>query len=94
MQPMNNRERFRATVNFESFDHLPPELGLEPKQLNATYGRFTIPWNFSGQPALSLPIHVSSSGLPVGVQLVAAYGRDDLLIRIAAQLERLHPWPG
>ena len=73
---------------------LPPILGAEPKQLNTTYGRFTIPWNFSGQPALSLPIHVSSSGLPVGVQLVAAYGRDDLLIRIAAQLERLHPWPG
>ena len=71
---------------------LPPELGLEPEQLNTIYGRFTIPWNFSGQPALSLPLHVSSSGLPVGVQLVAAFGREDLLIRIAGQLERMHPF--
>ena len=73
--------------------HLPPERGLKPKQLNATFGRFTIPWNFSGQPALSLPIHVSASGLPVGVQLVAAFGRDDLLIRLAEQLERIQPLP-
>ncbi len=71
---------------------LPPELGLDPKDINTTYGRFTIPWNFSGQPALSLPVHISASGLPVGVQLVAAYGREDLLIRLAAQLERMQPW--
>jgi len=72
---------------------LPPELGLDSKDINTTYGRFTIPWNFSGQPALSLPMHISMSGLPVGVQLVAAYGREDLLIRLAAQLERMQPWP-
>ena len=71
---------------------LPPVLGLEPERLNSTYGRFTIPWNFSGQPALSLPLHVSSTGLPVGVQLVAAYGRDDLLVRLAGQLERMQAW--
>jgi len=72
---------------------LPPKLGLDSKHINTTYGRFTIPWNFSGQPALSLPVHISSSGLPVGVQLVAAYGREDLLIRLAAQLEYMQPWP-
>ena len=66
---------------------LPPELGMEPEQLNTIYGRLTIPWNFSGQPALSLPMHISASGLPIGVQLVAAYGREDLLIQIASQLE-------
>ncbi len=73
---------------------LPPKLGLDPKDINTTYGRFTIPWNFSGQPALSLPTYTSVSGMPVGVQLVAAYGREDLLIRLAAQLERMQPWPG
>lgn len=72
---------------------LPPELGQDPKSINTTYGRFTIPWNFSGQPAISLPIHISSSGLPVGAQLVAAYGREDLLLRLSAQLEKLQPWP-
>ena len=72
---------------------LPPLLGLEPEIINTTYGRFTIPWNFSGQPAISLPMHISSNGLPVGVQLVAAYAREDLLLRLAAQLEKHHPWP-
>jgi amidase len=53
---------------------------------------FTPPFNASGQPAISLPLHWNDAGLPVGVQLVAAYGREDLLIAVAAQLEDAHPW--
>ncbi len=71
----------------------PAELGRNPEEINAVYGKFTIPWNFTGQPAISLPIGVTKEGLPVGVQLVANYGREDLLIGLAAQIERLQPWP-
>jgi amidase len=56
------------------------------------YGPFTALFNVSGQPAVSLPLVHSSAGLPIGVQLAAPYGREDLLIRIAAQLEHARPW--
>jgi amidase len=53
---------------------------------------FTPQFNASGQPAISLPLHWNNDGLPIGVQLVAAYGREDLLIQIASQLEAAAPW--
>ena len=49
-------------------------------------------FNQTGQPAISLPLEVSAQGLPVGMQLAAAMGREDLLIRVAAQLEAAYPW--
>ena len=49
---------------------------------------FTAPFNMTGQPAMSLPLYWEATrDLPIGVQLVAAHGREDLLLRVAAQLE-------
>jgi amidase len=53
---------------------------------------YTAPFNATGQPAISLPLYWSSGGLPIGVQLVAAFGREDVLVRLASQLERARPW--
>lgn len=53
---------------------------------------YTQPFNVTGQPAISLPLGVSEAGLPLGVQLVADVGREDLLLRVAAQLEQALPW--
>lgn len=51
-------------------------------------------FNFTGQPAISLPLHQSADGLPVGVQIVGRFGAEDTLIGLGADLERAMPWAG
>jgi amidase len=70
----------------------PPENPLEGLAMSTTVVLYTAPFNITGQPAISLPLHWSQDGLPVGVQLVAAYGREDRLFQVAAQLEEASPW--
>jgi amidase len=70
----------------------PPEQPLAGYLKAAPFGAFTLHFNMSGQPAISLPLHWTPEGLPVGVQLVAAARREDLLLRVAAQLESAAPW--
>jgi amidase len=53
---------------------------------------FTPVQNITGEPAISLPLYWNAAGLPIGVQLVAPWGREDLLIRVAGQLEQARPW--
>ncbi|MBB5775863.1 amidase [Nonomuraea jabiensis] len=71
---------------------------IPPQDLSVAFGRtahavaYTSPINATGQPAISLPLHRTEAGLPVGVQLVAAAGREDLLVRVAAQIERARPF--
>ena len=48
--------------------------------------------NLTGRPAISLPLHWTATGLPLGVQLVGRLGADGDLLRLAAQLEEAQPW--
>ncbi len=66
-----------------------PELGTE--RLTSIL-QFTAQFNMSGQPAMSLPLHWSEGGLPIGVQFVGPIDEEALLIRLAAQLEMAAPW--
>jgi amidase len=70
----------------------PPPLGELGGPTGARLVAYTLPWNLSGQPAISLPLHQDHSGLPIGVQFIAGQGREDLLLRLAAQLEQALPW--
>ena len=86
---------------------LTPTLGEPPVELGtfatpdepmlgfiraATFVPYTPLANMTGEPAISLPLHWNGADLPIGVQLMAAYGREDLLLRVAAQLESARPW--
>lgn len=53
---------------------------------------FTPLYNLSGCPAASLPMHMTPDGLPVGIQIGAAFGNEALLFRLSSQLEEAHPW--
>ena len=59
-----------------------------------TFTPFTQLANLTGQPATSLPLHLTDDGLPLGVQMIAAKGREDLLLQVAAQLEQSDLWIG
>jgi len=79
---------------------VPPKLGiLDPNgdfaaalpYLGAMSGFLSIA-NITGQPAMSLPLHRSADGLPVGIHVIGEFGDEATLFRLAGQLERAAPW--
>lgn len=58
------------------------------------YSPFSGCFNVSGQPAASIPAKINSSGLPIGVQVVAPFAREDLIFQVASEIEEAAPWQG
>ena len=59
---------------------------------NLSWVPYTQLANLTGRPAISVPLHWTNAGLPLGVQLVGRLGADGLLLQVAAQLEEAQPW--
>ena len=82
---------------------LPPTLGWIDMMLETAdeywhrvfmFSPFTVWFNITGQPGMTLPMGMSESCLPISVQLVARYGDEAVLFRLAAQLAKARPWAG
>jgi Asp-tRNA(Asn)/Glu-tRNA(Gln) amidotransferase A subunit family amidase len=87
---------------------LSPTMATPPLQIGrlslsredrAAYGRdiaktvaFTALFNASGNPAMSMPLGISSGGLPIGIQFAGRYADESTLFRLAGQLEQAAPW--
>jgi len=70
----------------------PPGEPLAGLLRAAAYVPFTPPFNVTGQPGISLPLHWSDAGLPIGVQFVGRFGDEETLLSLAGELERAAPW--
>jgi amidase len=87
---------------------LTPALAQRPLPIGEVHGRGPDPWdhyrrsglftpytsivNITGLPAISLPLYHGEDGLPTGVQLIGQPVREDVVLSLAAQLERARPW--
>jgi amidase len=80
-EPIGTHDPARAGMTVDKFFE-----DLAPKET------FSALFNGTGSPALSLPLGQSAQGLPVGIQFVAAFGREDILLRLAAVLEQEYQW--
>ena len=69
-----------------------PDEPMRPMTRAVPFAVFTVPANVTGQPAMSVPLHWTADDVPVGVQLIADQYREDVLFRVAAQLEAAQPW--
>lgn len=107
MMQLQATARF-ATIAHASYDVvLTPTLALPPRPVGwftdgddpavdferqKSFTPFTAIYNVTGQPALSLPLHWTDDGLPIGVQLVGRLGGEATLLAVGAQLEAARPW--
>ena len=72
----------------------PQDNPLQGLMRAASFVPFTTVANFTGLPAMSVPLHWSADGLPIGTQFIGKFGDEATLFRLAAQLEEARPWGG
>jgi len=80
-EPLGKYAQTRTDLDFVGYWRLSDETAM-----------YLPPFNVTGQPAISLPLGQTTSGLPIGVQLVARFGEEHTLIRLASALEQAMPW--
>jgi amidase len=80
-EPIGKYTKMRTDIDYVGYMRLCDEVRIHPPAANVT-----------GQPAVSLPLGQSKSGLPIGVQFMARFGEENVLIRLASSLEKEMPW--
>jgi len=84
----------KPPIEIGALDPAPGEPAMMMLLKAAEWVPFTPVFNVTGHPAVSLPLHQSASGLPIGVQLVGPPAGEELLLSLSAQLEQARPWAG
>lgn len=94
LEPSSSEKFLIGTVGKLGLGGMLKKAGIVEQiaQKNLARTPFTQLANLTGQPAMSLPLHQTKDGLPVGVQVTAARGREDLLLQLAGELEQSEYW--
>ncbi|MBS8266513.1 amidase [Mesobacillus boroniphilus] len=94
LEPSSSEKFLIGTVGKLGLGGMLKKAGIVEQiaQKNLARTPFTQLANLTGQPAMSLPLHQTKDGLPVGVQVMAARGREDLLLQLAGELEQSEYW--
>ncbi|WP_413378870.1 amidase [Paenibacillus taichungensis] len=88
-------EQIQHLMRISELDKIQQQqLIYEMFEPSLTYTPFTQLANLTGQPAMSVPVHLTTEGLPMGVQIMATKGREDWLLHLAGQLETSELWVG